>query len=124
MRALLLLALAACTESGVSSNPQDWDVAVGRFANAWCDWNATCGTKHDATCVDEVTSIMNEQTRPELATDSEDACVSCMGAWTDVLDADLSPCAASLTSDQQQAVTAACVVNCIENHDLPGTSPQ
>ena len=126
MRYLLLLALVACTDSGVSSNPHspDWDVTLQRFSEAWCTWNATCGTKHDATCIDEVSGVMNDQTRAELASGTEDECVTCMNAWADALDADSSPCTASLTVNQQQTITAACMVNCIEDHDLPGTSPQ
>ena len=48
-----------------------------------------------------------------------------MQAWTAAYQADTSPCSSALTFDQSQAITMACMAaNCVENHDLPGTSPQ
>jgi hypothetical protein len=128
MKALwLLLAVAACTDGGVSSDPHnmDWDTTLDAFAQAHCDWNFTCDARHDATCTDEVKGIMNDQTRPELAAGQEDACVACMQAWTAAYQADTSPCSSALTFDQSHAITMACMAaNCVENHDLPGTGPQ
>src|SRR4051812_49026683 len=124
---LLAFMMSAC--AGVASNPPDphaWENALDAFATAHCAWNYNCDNRHDEACVAGVDLIMGNQTKPELAPGTEDDCIACMQAWTAVYEADTSPvCSHTLTFDQSQQIQMACMVaNCVENHDLPGTSPQ
>lgn len=127
MKCLWLVLVVAACGGGVSSNPPgSWDPTLATFATAWCQWNYTCTSVHDSPsgCAMEVSTVMNTETKPELSAAAQDTCVTCMAAWTDVLDADANPCTSMLTFDQAQMTMEACGSSCIENHDLPGTSPQ